>query len=112
LGRPTGNWEHGNDSETGPRAPVVERDVTALPAVPTAGEHRKPVLGRPFPLGVSGNPAGRLLGSRNKLSEIPRRDLQAIPGKRPGILREMVRQGPLSGPPLGATIATSQRLSR
>jgi hypothetical protein len=27
------------------------------------GEQRKPVLGRPFPLGVSGNPAGHPLGS-------------------------------------------------
>jgi hypothetical protein len=36
---------------------------------PAAMEQRKKVVGRPFPPGISGNPAGRARGSRNRPSD-------------------------------------------
>jgi hypothetical protein len=54
---------------------VVEAPISAAPAVVEQPKRR--AIGRPFPKGVSGNPAGRVRGSRNRLSDSFVSDLHA-----------------------------------
>jgi hypothetical protein len=70
-------------------AGVAAKSVTAPPAAAAAEKQPRP-WGRPFPPGVSGNPAGRQLGSRNKLAEDFLADMhRQYQESGPGILRDM-----------------------
>jgi hypothetical protein len=101
LAAPPGNGVIEMTSKRGPRAPVAELDITALPAVPRVGEQRKRVLGQPFPLGVSGNPAGRPLGSRNKLmvraGRITRTGFHLLQSDRPSVSCTLAPTGSMAG---------------
>jgi hypothetical protein len=52
----------------GKKADAKAPDASVVPAAVTAPEQQG-VVGRPFPPGVSGNPAGRPKGARSRLSE-------------------------------------------